>query len=163
MASLYCMACEIYKCKRGPLRSFFGPLTRFRDNIFLIKLHDFSIKECILLLQTMYHLQLSVEQFGQAMTSLELRVQIMRNPKSCHFTHFQVQWKQILDQTPLNPTLAIKKWVSPQSTNAQYMIKCYVPAACNKCKLYAESPDSFLKNLENLQNILERCRYPQRW
>ena len=162
LASLYCLACELHKVSSSPLRSIFGPVSRFRDNVFLCAMPDFSTAEIRLLFSKMYNLQFTLEQCGPSLISLEVFLRAHYDDFK-FFTHFAYNWKQIIMQTPKCPEMQIKRWVSPESVNAKYMVRCYVPSACAKCIIYSHSPLAALRNLLAFASILRDHGYPPAW
>lgn len=162
LASLYCIACEFFKLQHSPLKSVFGPVTRFRDNILLCPTQDFSNAEIKLLFSKIYNLQFTVEQCGPGLVSLEV---FLRAHYDIHkyFTHFVYHWKQITNITPKQPRLKVIQWISPLSINAQYVIKCYVPSACKKCVTYSHSRLCAIRNLVSLSHLLINNGYPPKW
>lgn len=111
---------------------------------------------------TTYGLQFTIEQSGSSLISLEVFIK-------CHFdennffTHFCKQWKQIIIQPLKHPRLALKKWVSPSSVNAKYIIKCYTPSACSKSLIYSHSNSSAIRNLQGFASLLFENGYPKHW
>lgn len=162
LASLYCIACELHKTFNSPLRCIFGPVSRFRDNIFLCAMHDLSTNEIKLLFSKIYNLQFTLEQCGPSLVSLEVFLRAHYDTKN-YFTHFIHNWKQIMVQTLKRPVMQVKKWVSPNSINAKYIIKCYVPSACEKCVYYSHSTKAALRNLLSFASILTENGYPPSW
>lgn len=94
LASIYCLACETHKQSVCPLKGIFGPMARFRDNIFICCLQDLSPKEIVPLFQTMYQLQLTIEQSGKLLQSLEMFA-ICSFTMGSLFTHFPSDGKQL--------------------------------------------------------------------
>ena len=67
---------------------------RFRDNLILHLLNDFSCTEVILFLKGVYQMQFTIQQFGKSLLSLELHVEDKVDSKG-RYQSQKVIWKGV--------------------------------------------------------------------
>ena len=72
---LYCMAIEHFYLTTRMNSIFFTMPIRFRDNILMVVMEDFSIQEIITLFEKRYFFKFTKEQVGISIKSLEMVVQ----------------------------------------------------------------------------------------
>ena len=88
LASIYCIMREMEHLETvKDIKLVFGRVVRFRDNIIMCKLQDITTKELLKYFEKMYNLELTIEQQGVTLESLEfilkfLKKTIMNN--HCH-------------------------------------------------------------------------------
>ena len=108
LASLYCMACEYVQYKSGLYAVSFYKTRRFRDNIIIFALSDFSYQEILYYLTHIYKLDFTKENSGQSLTCLEFRVKTIRD-KNNFISHLSLRWKGSHTETVPRPEMSCKK------------------------------------------------------
>ena len=114
-------------------------------------------------MQHLYKLDFTVERTGHSLMSLEVLIEAKFDEKSKNFTEFWLTWKQVVPLEDNLPSQAIKKWVSPKSVNAKYIITCYIPSAAQKCLVYSHNSTHALSSIQKLALILQSSGYPASW
>jgi hypothetical protein len=157
LASWFCACQEYYFLLASKTHLWFGEPIRFRDNIIMLLPRDVSASEIRALLQKIYSLDLTIEQWGGVLCSLEA-VCSMSRAAGMTTTTVGLTWK---GAGHAKEDGSVKGWVQYQSLNARKVLRSMVPGALRKCVLYATSKVGFAHNLAGLCRKL--TEYPRSW
>ena len=141
----------------------FGAVLRFRDNILLIALMDWSCSEILLWLHSLYDLDFSKEQAGHHLKVLECDIHWHCANSHKFFDRFSVGWGPLFELPPARVTMGKKSWVHPLSCNAKHLMASYVPSAMLKCGFYACSLEEAESNRSKFVELLHKNGYPCNW